>query len=480
MVDIMQPQLNKASNWGSKEGLIFVPSKTSAIFFHRKKTLPKLKQLKMNGHPIEYQSEVKYLGVHLDSKLTWSYHINQKINKAKRAIMLVKKAIGNIWGPSPKALKWAYDGIILPALSYGATVWSRICQNGGVATKLSSLNRLMMLCMMPVRKSTPTAGMEVILHIPPLDIVLKERALNEMLRVLPLNPHPRWLGYGVKGTGHLKWGRSLLQDLGINKINFDSTKTILIHKDFKVDLTSFKSGLPTTTSEITCFTDGSKLNQHTGYGFGIFKDMSVLTEENGYLGEEASVFQGEILGIQRACSQLFNSNAKSVTIFSDSQSALASLANWKVESKAVEKCINSLNLLSQETEVDLKWVRGHAGHTGNEFADAMAKLGTQNFENKIDVSPPISWAKQLIKQSSYKEWNQRWYSTKHYRQTKIWFPSLNRKFSRSLLNLNRTELGLSIQMLSGHNRLNYQEAKIDKSANNLADSVKRKMKQLII
>ena len=465
MVDIMQPQLDIASNWGSKEGLIFVPSKTSAIFFHRKKTLPKLKQLKMNGHPIAYQSEVKYLGVHLDSKLTGSYHINQKINKAKRAIMMVKKAIGKIWGPCPKALKWAYDGIIIPALSYGATVWSRICQNGGIKTKLSSLNRLMMLCMMPVRKSTPTAGMEVILHFPPLDIVLKEKALNEMLRVLPLNPHPRWPGEGKKGIGHLKWGRSLLQDLGINKFNFDSTKTILIHKDFKVDLASFKSGLPTTTSEITCFTDGSKLKQHAGYGFGIFKHMSVLTEENGYLGKEASVFQGEILGIHRACSQLLNCNAKSVTIFSDSQAALAALANWKVTSKAVEKCIKNLNLLSQETEVDLKWVRAHSDISGNEFADTMAKLGTQNFKNKVDVSPPISWAKQLIKQSSYKEWSQRWYSTKHYRQSKIWFPSLNRKFSRSLMNLNRSELGLSIQILSGHNRLNYQESKIDTSVN---------------
>ena len=234
----------------------------------------------MNGTPIEYQSEVKYLGVHLDSKLTWSYHINQKINKAKRAIMLVKNAIGKIWGPSPKALKWAYDGIILPALSYGATVWSRVCQNGGIMKKLTTLNWLMMLCMMPVRKSTPTAGMEVILHIPPLDIMLKQKALNETLRILPLNPHPRWPGYGVKGTGHLKWGRSLLQDLGINKVNFDSTKTILIHKDFKVDLASFQSGLPTTLSEISCFTDGSKLNQHAGYSIAMPKALRFLATHN--------------------------------------------------------------------------------------------------------------------------------------------------------------------------------------------------------
>ena len=33
------------------------------------------------------------------------------------------------------------------------------------------------------------------------------------------------------------------------------------------------------------------------------------------------------------------------------------------------------------------------------------------------------------------------------------------------MNLNRSELGLSIQILSGHNRLNYQESKIDTSVN---------------
>ena len=116
-----------------------------------------------------------------------------------------------------------------------------------------------------------------------------------MLRILPLNPHPRWPGYGVKGTGHLKWGRSLLQDLGINKVNFDSTKTILIHKDFKVDLASFQSGLPTTLSEISCFTDGSKLNQHAGYGFGIFKDMSVLTRKTVILAKKPQFSKGKFL-----------------------------------------------------------------------------------------------------------------------------------------------------------------------------------------
>ena len=39
IVDIMQMELKKAFNWGKKESLIFVASKTNAVFFHRKRKL---------------------------------------------------------------------------------------------------------------------------------------------------------------------------------------------------------------------------------------------------------------------------------------------------------------------------------------------------------------------------------------------------------------------------------------------------------
>ena len=80
----------------------------------------------------------------------------------------------------------------------------------------------------------------------------------------------------------------------------------------------------------------------------------------------------------------------------------------------------------------------------------------------MECPTPISWAKQLIKQGSYKEWTHKWYYSKAARQTKIWFPSLNKKFSRSLINLNRADLGLMVEMLTGHNRLNRHQSLVDK------------------
>ena len=49
--------------------------------------------------------------------------------------------------------------------------------------------------------------------------------------------------------------------------------------------------------------------------------------ENGYLGEKNSVLQGEILSIHKACDNPKNLNADKVTIFCDSQAALAALSN---------------------------------------------------------------------------------------------------------------------------------------------------------
>ena len=138
------------------------------------------------------------------------------------------------------------------------------------------------------------------------------------------------------------------------------------------------------------------------------------------------------------------------------------MSNWKIKSKTVEKCIKSLNQLSLQTKVELKWVKAHSNFSGNEFADYQAKLGTKNRTFKIDCPTPISWAKQLIKQGSYQEWTHRWYYSKLARQTKIWFPSLNRKFSRFLINLNRADLGLMVEMLTGHNRLNRHQSLVDK------------------
>ena len=64
-----------------------------------------------------------------------------------------------------------------------------------------------------------------------------------------------------------------------------------------------------------------------------------------------------------------------------------------VKSKTVLKCIESLNLSGINKEITIKWVKAHNNHCGNEYADMLAKTGTTNSDNKVEVPLPISYAK---------------------------------------------------------------------------------------
>ena len=468
MVSIMQQGLNKVQKWAEQQELLLSPSKTVTMIFHRKnkKTFIQPKKLKLNGVEIEYSKTTKYLGCVLDTKLCWKNHIELKIQKAKRHLMMIKQSIGVRWGPQPKALKWAYQGIVLPSLTFGAIVWAKACETKGLRDKLSKLNRLISLLMCPMRKKTPTNGLQVILDLKPVDLVIREAALKSFLRV---NAHHRtkWEGIGHnKSHGHLKWCSVKLNNHNIKPDGYDKTIFLNLDRKFKTDLESTASGLPTTTSSTQCYTDGSRLGNRSGYGLCITQDGSEVTKKNGYLGSNATVFQCEVYAIQKASEILRNMETNSVTIFTDSQAALKALAKVQINSSVVKNCILELNKLGANTSVEIKWVRAHCGHYYNECADQEAKSGTKKLvEEKIP--PPFRMALSKIEEATRKLWDQRWAQGIDCRQTKQWFPVTNNSLSKNLMRTSRHQLGQIVQLVTGHNFLRYQQNVINSDINPL-------------
>ena len=459
MVDNMQSALKIAEAWGVQNGLILNPQKTVPMFFFKHSMQYPKKRLKMSGVELPYSEQTRYLGLELDSRLKWDKHIKLKIASATRQVMMLKKAVGTIWGPSPKVLKWAFNGIIIPSLTYGCIVWHRACKTDTIKKLFDKLTRLMCMAMMPLRKSSPDAGLQVVLDFPPLDLKIEEIALKSMIRVFP-KVNLKWLGFGEKGYGHILDGIKQLKKLGINPKVTDLTASLSVSKGFKVDLDSFGSGQVQLDGNMVCYTDGSKIDNQVGYGLGITQGNYLFNSDNGSLPTESSVFQAEVFAIHKACDLIKEKGSNRVTFFSDSQSALLALAGVKVQSKTVKNCIEKLNELAKETQVELKWVKGHNESTGNEFADAAAKLGTKNNVNRVEIPPPVSVAKKKITDSMLRKWNKRWSNLDQCMQTKQWFPTIDRKKSKKLLNLGRIELGNIVQLLTGHNRLRYHESKM--------------------
>ena len=173
---------------------------------------------------------------------------------------------------------------------------------------------------------------------------------------------------------------------------------------------------------------------------------------------DATVFQAEVAAIHQACKKLQEMKVAHVTIFSDSQAALQALASNTIDSTVVQNCVDTLNDLAKRGNIELRWVKAHADHSGNEFADMEAKTGTTNVENRIICDLPYSHVKAKIKANMIKRWNKRWTYRKDCRQTKIWLPVIDEKKSKTLIKLGRNSLGFITQMLTGHNRLNRHES----------------------
>ena len=125
------------------------------------------------------------------------------------------------------------------------------------------------------------------------------------------------------------------------------------------------------------YTDGSGINEGIGAAMYCYTNQHV---EQRYLGKksESMVYAGELEAIHMAVVHAKDLMQKELRIFSDSQSAMKSLAKPKCQSgqaiiARILDEIDALYLTTSSYALQLEWVPGHVGIDGNEKADQAAK-----------------------------------------------------------------------------------------------------------
>ena len=98
----------------------FHPDKCQVIPITRKKT-PQRNRYILNGHTLEITDSAKYLGVNINSNLSWNKHINSITTKANRTLGFLKR---NVKISSPKIKSQAYTSLVRPILEYASPVWN--------------------------------------------------------------------------------------------------------------------------------------------------------------------------------------------------------------------------------------------------------------------------------------------------------------------------------------------------------------------
>ena len=468
----MQKAIDRALEWGDRSGLTFSPPKTVAVLFTRKRKMQTPPLLKMGGVEIPYSDTVKYLGITLDKKLTWKAHITNKVRNAKIHLHSVKNAMGKLWGTPPKWMRWAYTGIVRPAITYGALVWAKGCETEHFRKELQRINRLALLSMGHFRRSTPTAGLEVIGHVMPLDLYIKSEAALGCIRTRQQNIKITE-NSGIK-RGHRQIAEEFLKlcDIVCDQDDFLITEHNWT-KNFTIDVDSMKEGTPSRDCSIEIYTDGSRHNNLTGSGFYVQENLrpGSRTKEAVafHLGASFSVFQGEMHGIMKAAEWIAgNCTFQKINIHVDSKAAIQALAKYTVNSNQVKSAILALNLAADcNNFIHIRWVKAHVGHPGNEKADTLAKRGAEMVDLETEKPlRPHSCTKRLIREGFERHWNSVWTMRSDCRQTKHWFPTIDKNKSLGLLGNNRENYSRLVQFITGHNYMRRHEALVNHNDEN--------------
>ena len=97
-------------------------------------TKPSSHQYSLFGHPLSKVASHSYLGVKLDSKLSWAKHITEITSKSSKVLGMVKRTLGPC---KPEVKDTAYNMLVRPKLEYASPIW-----NPHKSSQISRLERI--------------------------------------------------------------------------------------------------------------------------------------------------------------------------------------------------------------------------------------------------------------------------------------------------------------------------------------------------
>jgi hypothetical protein len=116
----MNRELEKAQNWFNANRLSVNPTKTKMMIFHPPNKQVVAPNLTMNNIPIERVDDFMYLGITLNTSLSWKPHTQRvatKISKINGVLSKLKSLV------PPRILKIIYNSLITCHLNYGILLW---------------------------------------------------------------------------------------------------------------------------------------------------------------------------------------------------------------------------------------------------------------------------------------------------------------------------------------------------------------------
>lgn len=455
VIERMSHAINIVQEFALSVHLSVNPEKVATMVFTRSR-VEVTHQLSMFGKPLKLVKEFKYLGLLIDDKLDWKKHMLSRVDKARKVLFQCRNLVGKTFGLSPAVMHWIYSMVIRPIVTYCSLAWWSRTEVVEARTILGRIQRLSLVCITGAFSTTPTAAMETLLNIAPLDIQVQAEAMLELIQLRSRKQLD--LGWGRFSNARTLWTRMLKfepllegpSDLCMPELDFNiHFDTLFPSREQWTNIDEVISPL-----NVNFFTDGSLCEGLAGSGV-YSESVSPKLELSFPLGENISVFQAELFAILKFAEYCSDSGVegRSIRAFVDSRAALLALICAKNNSALVRITRNAVNQLALSNDVSLIWVPGHRNIDGNEMADQLARDGSAGLP--VGPSPilPLSygWVKSTIERWTRNTHFMRWTNSPEYGQSKIVLTSVSSpSFAKSLLKLSKKNLRRVTGFLTGH------------------------------
>jgi ribonuclease HI len=463
----LQEALHIAEQWAATHASIFAPDKFQLTHFTRTRTRIDVEEpLLTRWGTIEPKKTCKYLGLIMDSTLTWKQHIDEIQRKVTKTVNALSSLGGSTWGVTMREMRKIYKGVAVPQMMYACSAWSNA--NWRTRDKPYTERTLSKLQSLQARASRVISGAYKAASIPTFDVEtyllpVEQQIFKHNVDILRrVGPAERQHTEEEARRNKKKSPRRAIEQAIRDRQGPDIRRQehivpyivppwwqgpqMFIETNTEEAQIKHEQIIQDEPDAVHIYTDGSGIGGHIGAAA-----VCTTTQEtkSAYMGDDttSTVYAGELQGIslalQIAQQDRSRGNSRSkVLIYTDNQAAIRSTAKPKGKSgayllRSIAKQIDELQLQGLNTEI--RWVPAHIGIQGNEEADRAAKEATGWREGDL-TGPKAAEPQQLyplrstMKTWSHKEtitsWERHWISETRGRAS---FSSAHHKSIKSTL-----------------------------------------------
>ena len=116
----LQGAIDSVADWYNRNKLTLNVKKSNVMLIHRKKKTQGNIDVTINNNKLIQVDQVKYLGLHIDSKLQWNIHVNSMCKTITKKLAMMNRTSKIV---DKKTLIQIYKSFIMPSFDYVDSVW---------------------------------------------------------------------------------------------------------------------------------------------------------------------------------------------------------------------------------------------------------------------------------------------------------------------------------------------------------------------